>query len=227
MKTVIFTVAAKDYREDSRVPYCKYTLPNMMRYAFKCDSDFLCFNGDREMFEKYNGVPSWYRLEAFQQLAGHYDQYLYVDADVFIHEPELIPNIFEHRGKGVHWVPEQWCEGKVKYFPDHVKYIEEEMGEKVTYENYYNAGVMMMDDETLQKIDFSGPYPNIPLFDQCYLNYRIQTNKDIEIVPLDIRWNAVVNEEPIVYFDHCAASRKYMLENLYNRERGLPGEKSL
>lgn len=216
MKRLIFTVASRNFEKEEEIGYDSITVPRMAKYAKTVNADFFVYRGDGVLdWDRWKGVPAWYRIAFLERVRrqDYYDQILYLDADVIIH-PKA-GNIFNVHGDfDFSWVEEGWCNGRV--FPEHRKFVVKNFGVDPRYKTYCNAGVLVCSRSGLDKMDFSGPFPNEPLYDQCWLNYKLNTIPGMKVQHLPLRWNMIPTKDNIdkVGFHHCAFEHKSLLETL-------------
>lgn len=198
------------------VDYRNETLPVLMQYAKFCDADFMAWT-QKSKIVKDNDYCCWSKIDILDWFSKQhrYDELLYLDLDVVpnLKSPE---NVFNHLNEcDVSWVRELWCNGETH--EDYTTFVREFNEE--AHGAYCNAGIFLIRKEGAQKLNLDGPYPNLPIFDQDYLNYRINMNPNISVHLLEYRFNCVlVCEAPDdAVFVHCAFKDKWLIPSTVKR----------
>jgi lipopolysaccharide biosynthesis glycosyltransferase len=116
---------------------------------------------------------------------NYYDEMLFLDADVLVLPGS--PNIFD-LFTSMAMVDDWYIPNQDERFENWLRNNTGDLGVFDPKAAYFNSGVIGITRETAGKIDYSGPYPNMPWHDQDWLNYKIAKGK-IEITQLDRAWN--------------------------------------
>lgn len=130
-------------------------------------------------------------LRRFSQQT-YYDELLFLDADVLVLPG--CPNIFEFLGSMA--MADDW------YIPTQDGHFENwlnaHIGESALFvpgAPYFNSGVIVISREAAARIDYSGPYPDVPWYDQDWINYQV-ARAGITVENLDGAWNYRALENP-------------------------------
>ena len=168
------------------LPWLDHTRPYLLEYAPRTGADFQEVKWFPEI-ENYNNSNYFVLVEILRRFSeqDYYEELLFLDADILV-LPQS-PNIFEktttialaddwylptQAGHFENWIREEGSDG-TGHHPDNP---------------YFNSGVVLMTREVAQQIDFSGPYPARPWYDQDWLNDRLN-RLDVEVTHLDRAWN--------------------------------------
>lgn len=170
------------------LPFARETVPRIRKYAREIGADFRLVTRF-ENRDQYHGSAYYLAVDLLRRFSRQteYEELLLLDADVLIGRevPDVFPDL---HGAEIAWAADNCHETQDSHFKEWLEKNEFSMELHTPGGTYYNSGVILISLEGARKLDFSGPYPVCPWYDQDFLNLRI-CQAGLEVKQLDRSWN--------------------------------------
>lgn len=197
-----------DYQADRIVP-------SMRAYAKRLGADFELRTEFSEKSD-YGNCPYYVAVDSIRKFTEQtqYEELLFLDADVLV-LPDS-PDIFGELGQdGVAVAADLYHKTQDTHFKDWLLENGQPLNAYTEGSPYYNSGVMVFRRAAAQTLNFDGPYPSCPWFDQDWLNLRL-AQSGLRVKPLDRVWNfwpegKVLADLEKGNFIHFVGPRKHLI----------------
>jgi hypothetical protein len=204
-----------------KLDYARKTIPWMRKYAKMIGADFRMKTEFGNQGE--DGNCSFYvAVDLLREFSdqSHYEELLFLDADVLVSPGAR--DIFAELGAGQLGLARDLCHTTQE---GHFKGWLEKNGESMKWYTldgpYFNSGVIALRLDGARALNFDGPYPSCPWYDQDWLNLRI-IQSGMEVSILDRKWNCwpegeVVGDLREAEFLHFVGPRKGRIDHYVAR----------